>query len=100
MNPLAVMDCIIVGCSALFGWHAFDKTRVFAQWAKTVFIIFAIIGVTTGLCGMARDIGWFALSEECNRVLGNSLALGRGSLLGLLVALILSRQLIGTKRVN
>ena len=100
MDFHALADAITaVGCAVL-GCHPFDKRLIFAGWAKLVYGLIAIIGIALGIIGFTRDVGWIALGGEATRRLDLQLYLARGIVLGLLFSLILSRQLLGTKKTD
>ena len=99
MKASIAIDCIFIAGFTYYGFVPFDKKRMRAGWAKLVFLISAFIGVAKGAIGLAWDMGWFALDVKANWLLNSLLYGDSGLLLGLILALILSGQLSGTKRV-
>ena len=75
-----------------------DRTRNRAPWAKKVVAICAVVGITKGLVGLAWDLGWFTLGSEAARRLDSYVYLVGGLLLGFIFSLILSGQLLGSRR--
>jgi len=100
MSTHAALDCIVMAGSVMLGFHAFDKKRVIARWARMSFVIFGVVGTITGFVGFAWDLGWIILTSEGCRLLGNSLIMGRGALVGLLIPLLLSQQFMREKKEN
>jgi hypothetical protein len=88
---------IMAGC-ALLGYHSFDKKRIFAEWGKACMRILALVAIIMGAVEIAWDLSWFTLGDEANRRLDGWFSFSRGLLIGLLLALSLSRQLIGIKK--
>jgi hypothetical protein len=94
MNSWVILDCIqIIGFAILF-FAPFDKRRVRAGWAKTIFILGSVIGIGKGIVGLAWDLGWLSLSSQEIRIYD---AIG-GLLLGFLFSLFFSGQLGGKKQ--
>jgi hypothetical protein len=83
----------------VFGLMSFDKGRIRASWAKNLFRIIAAVGIASGLLRVALDFGLIFTSEHMQRVILLLLSATNGLLLGLILALIVSGQLAGTKRV-
>jgi len=94
MNVSLILDCVqIIGFAILF-FAPFDKKRIRAKWAKTVFILGSVIGIGRGVVGLSWDFGWLSLGSREMRdydVIG-------GLLLGFLFSLIFSGQLSGKKQ--
>jgi ABC-type enterobactin transport system permease subunit len=88
---------IMTGC-ALLGYHSFDKTRIFENWGKFSLRILAIIAIIVGAVEIARDLSLFTLGDEATHRIDGWFSFSRGLLIGLLIPLSLSRQLIGTKK--
>jgi hypothetical protein len=97
MNPVIIRDCIImVGC-AMIGFFPFNKKCVRAGWAKLVFVIIAVVGVSGEVVQLAIDSAWFTLGATAGRILQDYLYMVNGVILGLVISLILSGQLAGKK---
>jgi hypothetical protein len=98
MNFQIIHNCILIAGFSYFAFIPFDKKHLRARWAKSVFVICAIVGIAKGAVGLAWDLGWFALGSESGRQLNNSFLLTDGLLLGFIFSLILSGELTGTKQ--
>lgn len=99
MNESIVIDCIIIIGCALLGFVPFDKKRCRADWAKTVFLLISVIGIVKGSVILAWDLGWFSIGSRGGQILWNYNSMTGGVLIGLLLALIVSGELTGRKRV-
>jgi hypothetical protein len=98
MNSGVVIDCLIIAGFAFFGFLPFDKKRIRVGWAKFVFGIISVTGITDGVVRLAWDLGWFALGSNASSRFNGYLYMVGGVILGLIFSLILSGQLTGTKR--
>ena len=98
-NTKILIDCLLIAGFCCFAYAPFEKKRIRARWAKSIFAISAIIGIAKGVFGLARDSGWLVLGSETGRRLEGWLGMVSGLLLGFIFSLILSGQLSGTKRV-
>src|SRR5690348_3916660 len=100
MSPRVPFDLLLlIGCT-LFAFLGGDRRRIREPWAKKVFYICAGVGGAIAIVGLAWDLAWFRLGSEASQRLDSCLALVAGTLLGLLLALILSGQLLGKPRVE
>jgi hypothetical protein len=93
MHTITIIDCILIVGFGCLVFIPFDKKRVRARWAKSVFVICAILGIAKGVVGLVWDTEWFVLGNEAGR---RHFYLS-GLLLGFLFSLILSGQLKGTE---
>jgi hypothetical protein len=99
MDKRIILDCVLIVGFAFFGFYPCDRNRVRAPWAKIVFLICGIIGVARGAIALAWDLGWFSLGRAAGYKLDGLLNhFIDGLLLGFILSLILSRQLLGTKK--
>jgi len=98
MNIPIVTDYVIIAGFAYLAFIPFDKKHIRARWAKSVFAICAVVGITKGVVDLAWHLKWFVFGSEGNRRLEDCLFGASGLLLGFLFSLILSGQLKGTKR--
>jgi hypothetical protein len=89
---------VIMTGSTLIGYHSFDKKRIFAEWSKACMRILALIAIIMGVIEIAWNLSWFTLGDDAAHQLDGWRSFSRGLLLGLLVALSLSGQLIGMKK--
>jgi hypothetical protein len=98
MTSNTITAAVIMTGSALLGYHSFDKTRIFENWGKVSLRLLAIIAIVMGAVEIAWDLSWFTIGDEGTRRLDGWFSFSRGLLIGLIIALSLSRQLIGTKK--
>jgi len=89
-----VTYCILIAGCVYLAFIPFDKKRVRARWAKSVFAICAVAGITIGMFGLASVMGWFM----AGRLLQSYLDMVGGLFLGFIFSLIFSGQLSGIKR--
>lgn len=85
---------IIVVC-AILAFIPLDKSRTRARWAKTLFLCVAAVGIFMGICEILIHTHVIR-SEPLHRSM-HSL---RGFCIGLLVALVVSGQLKGSKKTS
>jgi len=98
MNHRTLVDCALILLFVVFGLIPFDKGRLRAPWARLVFLLVAAIGLLWALFHLAMHLRAFAPAIDSSRPrLVVSSAVG-GLLLGLVVSLILSGQLLGKSR--
>jgi hypothetical protein len=83
--------------SPLFACALLERKRVRQRWAKSVFVILAIVGPIIGGGQLAFDHGWISVGDEVRRGLQSTLAAGRGLMLGLVLALAVSGELLGRR---
>ncbi|HVU27939.1 MAG TPA: hypothetical protein VHG71_09415 [Verrucomicrobiae bacterium] len=100
MNTNIILDSIQIIGFAILACAPLDQKRIRARWANSIFVICAIIGIAKGAVGLAWNMGLFMLGNENTRRLDGYLSMAGGLLLGFLFSLILSGQLMGTKRTN
>jgi hypothetical protein len=100
MNTEIVIDCIYIIGFSILAFAPFDKKRIRAPWAKLVFAISSIIGITKGVVGLMWEMSWFTLGKEASYRLDSLFHMVGGLLLGFLFSLIFSGQLSGVKRVE
>ena len=98
MNRRIVIDCALIVLFVVFGLFPFDKTRLRAPWARSLFLLVATIGVSWELFHLAMHLRVFAPGIDSSRpILVVSSGIG-GLLLGFVVALIISGQLLGKRQ--
>ena len=95
-----ITNYIIMAGSAYLFWKSFDKSRTRERWAKLAFAVCGVIGILCGVVVMAWLNGRFALGKNDAIQLERYLSFGRGLVIGLLLSLIFSGQLMGAKRTN
>jgi hypothetical protein len=97
MSTGILFDCAFIVGFALLALNALDRKRIRAPWAKLLFMICAVVGIAKGGIGLAWDLGWFTLATEASRRLDGYSYLVGGLLLGFLISLIVSGELLGHK---
>jgi hypothetical protein len=83
---------IIVG-SILVGFFPMGKRSNYAPWGKATCALVAVVGVAVGVLQLAWDLVWLVFSEESIPRVDGFLSFGRGLVIGLLLALIISGQM-------
>jgi hypothetical protein len=97
MNLSIIFNCTAIVGFAYLALVVFDRKRVRAPWAKSVFVICSIVGIVAGVIGLAWDLGWFFLASEATRRLEGFLSFAHGLSVGFLFSLIFSGQFTGAK---
>lgn len=92
------VDLVLVVACALFACIPLDRKRTRACWANWVFVVVGTIGVAMSLLRISMDLQWIALGADAAYRVHGGLHFIRGLLLGLVVSLILSRELLGAKK--
>lgn len=92
-----INSCIIVS-GVLWGLSAFDQKRVRAGWAKWAIGITAIIWIIVGVIRLVEDLNYLQLAPEVFDRVNSYVCMAQGMVMGVLLALILSRQFFGTKQ--
>ena len=93
-----IIDAVLIVASILFVAIGFDRSSVRAGWAKVLFILVSLAGITLAVSHLLEDNGLIVLTKDAVRTLYHFRLLLRGFALGLILALIASQQLLGTKR--
>jgi hypothetical protein len=94
MNMEPIPPLLALLASVVFALVPLHRARVRAAWAKALFPLVGIIGVVLSSARMLANGGTLVPSARFQQVS----VLLCGFALGLIVALILSRQLLGQKR--
>jgi len=84
--------------SIVFALLPLDPSRARAVWAKTVFLTVGIVGVLVTGTELLLALHWIVPSRDAARTIHQGKVSLCGFMVGLILALILSRQLLGTKR--
>jgi hypothetical protein len=93
MNTQAVAPILALVASILFGFFPLQRSRVRAPWAKALFPIVGTIGVLVTSARLVVTYSAFVPSASMQR----TKTLLCGVAVGLILALILSGQLMGRK---
>ena len=96
--PRFFVACSIIAGGVLFGLAPFDRKRVRAGWAKPAFGIMAVIWIAVGVDRVAWNLGWFRLGPDAFDRVNNYDCIATGAVIGMMIALALSRQFTGAKR--
>lgn len=99
MNIAIFSDCGIIVSGVLLGFAPFDKKRVRARWAKLAFGIMAVIWTAVGGVRLAWNLDCFQLSPEAFVRVDDYVCIATGMVIGMVIALALSGQFVGVKRV-
>ncbi|HSY20278.1 MAG TPA: hypothetical protein VK815_18175 [Candidatus Acidoferrales bacterium] len=99
MDIATIIDCNIIAAGVLFGFAPFDRQRVRAGWAKLAFGLIAPIWIAVGAFRLASDMACFQLGDDAFNRLNSYVSSAGGLVIGVVLALVLSGQFRGTKRV-
>ena len=97
-NIKIIAHCIALIASILFALIPLDQSRLRAGWAKTLFVLIGIAGVLVSVTNLLLIERWIVPAKETVRSIHEVNRVLDGYALGLIFALILSRQLRGSKR--
>lgn len=92
-----IVHCIEIFGSAYLGFLPFSKKRIRAGWSKSAFCSCAFLGICAGSLRLAEDVNWMKLTGDAAQLFHAYAYMAEGVILGLLLALIFSGQLKGTK---
>jgi hypothetical protein len=92
-----VFNWALILVSPLFACALLERRRVRQRWAKSSFVIIAVVGPAIGLCQLGLDAGWIAVGENASRGFRSTLSSGRGLMLGVVLALAMSGELRGRR---
>ncbi len=93
-----VAQCVGLVVSNIFLLIPLDRTRSRATWANALFVTVGIVGVLVSGTKLLLIIHWIAPSSSMAGTIHQARVLLCGFALGLILALIVSRQLIGNKQ--
>jgi len=94
-----VARCIALIASIVFALLPLDQSRVRAVWAKVVLLTVGIVGVLVTGAESLLVLHWIVPSKDAMRTIHQAKVALCGFAVGLILALILSKQLLGTKRM-
>jgi hypothetical protein len=89
---------ILIVCSALLGCQPIDRKRRFAGWATALLVLVGVLGISQGMILIAWDLDWISVGEEGGHRLWGWLSFMGGISLGMILALLLSREMFGHKK--
>ncbi|HEY3914884.1 MAG TPA: hypothetical protein VGN61_10400 [Verrucomicrobiae bacterium] len=92
------IDAVIIAGCLFLAFAPLDRRRVRAGWATRMFVIGGIIGIVGHVLGLFLGVHWVTFGRGANSGVWVILEYADGFLLGWLVALIMSGQLLGAKR--
>ncbi len=95
MDLSTIFNGTLVVVSPLFAWFAFDKRKSRAKWGKLSLVLLALLGPILGLGQLALDAGLIDLGQYENQGLQCSFSCGRGLMLGVILSLAISGELVG-----
>jgi hypothetical protein len=93
-----VCDSIFVAGFTLLAFAAFNRRRTRARWASILFASTVILGLAYSITCLMLDTRWIALGTDAYRKVSDLLHYAGGLVMGLLISLLASGQLGGTKR--
>ena len=97
-NLEIVVTCTAFVAALVFMLLPLDRSRLRAAWAKAAFVIVGVVGVLLTGTKLLVALSWVVPSRESSETIHQARALLCGLALGLILALVLSRQLAGSKR--
>ncbi len=92
-----ILDFVFISGSLVLVFVPLDKKRIRECWAKSLFVIGGLVGITTHVIKFMLDCHWLTLIWKTDYAVYKFIWYGNGLLLGFLFALIFSGQLIGIK---
>ncbi len=98
MDTNILLTCIIIFSGVLWGWMSFDKKRVRAGWAKRAMGITAVLLIAVGAVRLAGNLDCLPLSPEAFDRVNRYVCIAEGVVMGVVLALGLAGQFIGTKQ--
>jgi hypothetical protein len=90
--------CIAFVASFVFVLLPLDRSRVRASWAKAILVTVGMVGVLVTATNSLMVLQWFVPSPEAAKIIHQTKTLAEGFAVGLIFALVLSRQLVGSKQ--
>ncbi len=100
MNTEPFYSIIVLVASPLFALIPLKQSRVRASWAKIIFVAVGVVGLVLSATKLVVMAHWVEPSAEATRSFHQLRVLLCGFALGLMAALILSRQILGEKRTS
>jgi membrane protease YdiL (CAAX protease family) len=98
LDPPIVANLIFIACAILFAIFPFDKSRARAVWATWIFLAFSALALVIGVINIALKLHWIVLEQDWEEPLHVILVGMMGVAIGLVFTLVVSGQLMGTKR--
>ena len=92
-----VAQCVGLAASVVFLLIPMGRSRSRAAWANALFVTVGIVGVLVSGTKLLLILDWIAPSTATAGTIQQARVLLCGFAVGLIVALILSRQLIGSR---
>jgi hypothetical protein len=93
-----VVQCVALVASIIFLLSPMNRSRSRAAWANALFVTVGLVGVLVSGTKLLLILHWIAPSTATAGTIHQARVLLCGFALGLILALILSRQLIGSKQ--
>jgi hypothetical protein len=92
-------DCIGIASYAVCALMPFlDRKHVREGWAKSAFLFFGLIGMADSVVYLTLHERWLVVDTNANHVIHRLLSFAGGIIVGIVFTLMLSGQLLGTKR--
>jgi hypothetical protein len=95
-----VVQSVALIASIIFLLLPMDRSRSRAAWANALFVTVGIVGVFVSGTKLLLILHWIEPSISAVRTIGQARTLLCGFALGLILALIISGQLIGKKQIH
>ena len=92
-----ILHIIYLGAAIGFVCMPFMPCHHCAGWARRVFFTIAGLFMLMAVLGLARDFGYWVLSQHQKLVLEHSMQAIRGFIIGCVFVLLVSGNLLGTR---
>ena len=95
-----IVDGVLIIGFTCFAFFPLDKKRIRARWSKFIFVASGVLGIARAAVGLMFDIGWVVVTNNVSYEVHAALHAVDGLLLGFIFSLILSGQLLGSRRLD
>src|SRR5438094_10547483 len=98
MNSEIIGDWVLIIGFAFFACIPMRRSHIRSRWATWVFLGVGTAGMAMSAVKLAIDMHWLALSRNTSYQVHSCFQFIRGMLLGFILSLIVSGQLLGARR--
>ena len=95
-----ILKCAIIAGFACMMFFPLSRTRTRAHWANCAFVVTGLTGIAAETVSLMLLMGWLPVSRAAHVEVDSVLHYTYGLLLVIIVALTVSGQLRGTKRIR
>jgi hypothetical protein len=98
MNQWVILDCVFIAGCLILVFVPLDKKRIRVRWANYIFVATGLIGITVHVLQLMLEMHWLVLANHADYRVWLQIRFFNGLLLGFLLTLTFSGQLLGIKR--